>query len=100
MTEPGVEYSDALWAAQLAEGGAGLSDDELIRLAGTVGISIDQFGQCLRSGRYLGWVANLTDLAATQGLALREEVLGTGQAYAELAAPVIEAVTSPDEPVA
>lgn len=41
----------------------------------------------------------LTDLAATRGLALREEVLGTGQAYAELAAPVVEAVTSPDEPV-
>jgi 4-hydroxymandelate oxidase len=41
----------------------------------------------------------LTDLAATHGLALREEVLGTGQAYAELAAPAIEAVTAPDEPV-
>ena len=41
----------------------------------------------------------LTDLAATRGLALREEVLGTGQAYVELAVPVVEAVTSPDEPV-
>ncbi|MFC4857882.1 hypothetical protein [Actinophytocola glycyrrhizae] len=41
----------------------------------------------------------LTDLTATRGLALREEVLGTGQAYVELAAPVVEAVTSPDEPV-
>lgn len=44
----------------------------------------------------------LTDLAATRGLVLREEVLGTGQAYAELAAPVVAAVTAalrPDEPV-
>jgi hypothetical protein len=41
----------------------------------------------------------LTDLAATRGLALREEVLGTGQAYAELAAPVVEAATMADEPV-
>jgi hypothetical protein len=41
----------------------------------------------------------LTDLAATHGLALREEVLGTGQAYAELVAPAIEAVTSREEPV-
>lgn len=41
----------------------------------------------------------LTDLAATHGLALREEVLGTGQAYAELAAPVLDEVTTPDEPV-
>lgn len=41
----------------------------------------------------------LTDLAATHGLSLREDVLGTGQAYAELAVPVIDAVTSPEEPV-
>jgi 4-hydroxymandelate oxidase len=41
----------------------------------------------------------LTDLAATRGLALREEVLGTGQAYAELATPVVEAATRADEPV-
>ena len=41
----------------------------------------------------------LTDLAATHGLALREEALGTGQAYVELAAPVVDAVTSADEPM-
>lgn len=44
----------------------------------------------------------LTDLAATRGLVLREDVLGTGQAYVELAAPVVDAVTAtlrPDEPV-
>jgi 4-hydroxymandelate oxidase len=41
----------------------------------------------------------LTDLTATHGLALDDEVAGTGQAYAELAAPAVEAVTSPDEPV-
>jgi hypothetical protein len=44
----------------------------------------------------------LTDLVATRGLVLREDVLGTGQAYVELAAPVVDAVTAalrPDEPV-
>lgn len=41
----------------------------------------------------------VTDLAATRGLPVREDVLGTGQAYAELAEPVIEAVTTPGEPV-
>jgi hypothetical protein len=41
----------------------------------------------------------LTDLAATHGLALLEELVGTGGSYAELAAPAVEAVTSPDEPV-
>lgn len=39
------------------------------------------------------------DLAATRGLPLREEALGAGQSYAELARPVVEAVTTPDEPV-
>jgi 4-hydroxymandelate oxidase len=39
------------------------------------------------------------DLAGTRGLAVREEVFGTGHAYAELAEPAIEAVTSPDDPV-
>lgn len=41
----------------------------------------------------------LTDLAATQGLPLRPEVLGTGQAYADMAAPLVEAVTETGEPV-
>ncbi|MFL6121688.1 hypothetical protein [Actinophytocola sp.] len=41
----------------------------------------------------------VTDLAATRGLPVDEDVLGTGEAYAELAAPVVEAVTSADEPV-
>ncbi len=41
----------------------------------------------------------LGDLAATHGLAVREEALGTGQAYVELAAPVVDAVTADDEPV-
>lgn len=41
----------------------------------------------------------LTDLAGTRGLPLREEVLGTGHSYAELAEPAIDAVTADGEPV-
>jgi 4-hydroxymandelate oxidase len=41
----------------------------------------------------------LTDLAATHGLAPRPELMDTGQAYAELAAPAVTAVTTPGEPV-
>jgi 4-hydroxymandelate oxidase len=41
----------------------------------------------------------VTDLAATHGLAVREEVLGSGHAYAELAAPAVRAVTAEHEPV-
>ena len=41
----------------------------------------------------------LTDLAGTRGLALREDELGTGHAYAELAEPAIAALTSDGEPV-
>lgn len=43
----------------------------------------------------------LADLAGRQGVALREDVFaaGVGQAYTEMALPLVEAVTVPDEPV-
>ncbi len=41
----------------------------------------------------------LTDLTGTRGLALREDALGTGHAYAELAEPAIAALTSDGAPV-
>jgi protein-disulfide isomerase len=50
-----------LYANQPSEGGAGLPDDELIRLAGTVGIDTGSFGQCVRDGKYLAWVDRVTE---------------------------------------
>lgn len=41
----------------------------------------------------------VTDLAARYGLAVREEVFGAGQSYAEMARPLVETVTAPDAPV-
>jgi 4-hydroxymandelate oxidase len=41
----------------------------------------------------------VTDLAGRYGLAVREEVFGAGQSYAEMARPLVESVTSPDAPV-
>jgi protein-disulfide isomerase len=55
-----LDYSKVLFANQPAEGGAGHSDEELIQLAGTAGITSPDFGQCLRSGRYADWVEHVT----------------------------------------
>jgi 4-hydroxymandelate oxidase len=41
----------------------------------------------------------LADLAGRAGLPLREEVLGTGQAYADMARPLVESVTAATGPV-
>jgi protein-disulfide isomerase len=89
-----VEYSDAIYAAQPAEGSAGLSDDELIRLAGTVGIPTDKFGACVRSGRYLGWVANLTDLAVKRGVNGTPTVYVNGRTVSPTVAAIIAAVNA------
>jgi protein-disulfide isomerase len=55
-----LDYAKVLFDNQPAEGGAGHDDDELIRLAGTAGLTDPGFGECLRDGRYLPWVGQVT----------------------------------------
>jgi protein-disulfide isomerase len=89
-----VEYNDALYTNQPAEGSAGLSDDQLIQLAGTVGISTDAFGQCVHSGRYLDWVANVTDLAVQKGVTATPTVFVNGRQVDATAAAITAAVNA------
>lgn len=56
-----IDYADVLFDNQPAEGGAGWTDDELIRLASTAGIGDVGFGQCVRERRYSGWVKQVTE---------------------------------------
>jgi protein-disulfide isomerase len=72
-----AEYKDALFAAQPAEGGPGLSDDELIALGRAAGLGDPGFAECVASGRYLDWAAYVTARAAALG------VSGTPSTYVE-----------------
>ncbi len=55
-----IDYAKLLFDNQPAEGGAGPTDEELIRLAGTAGITDPGFVQCVRAGRYVPWVGHVT----------------------------------------
>jgi protein-disulfide isomerase len=72
-------YAGALLAQQPLKGGAGLSDDQLIEIAGYAGIIAPSFAQCVRTMKYRDWVAHLTDLATRSGVNQTPAVLVAGK---------------------
>ncbi|GIJ19913.1 DsbA family protein [Micromonospora lutea] len=58
-----TEFSKALFERQPAEGGAGLSNDELIEIGAGLGLDRDAFGSCVRDGKYRSWTAHVSDEA-------------------------------------
>jgi protein-disulfide isomerase len=61
-------FGEALFRAQPAIGGPGLSDDQLIDIAGRVGIITPVFAACVRDLRYRDWVNNVDAKAAQRGV--------------------------------
>lgn len=61
-------FKDALFAAQPEEGGPGLTDDELVAIGREAGIDEPAFGESVRAGRYLDWVADVSERAAASGV--------------------------------
>ena len=62
------EYGETLFANQPAEGGPGLTDDQLIELGGPVGLNAPSFAACVRDMKYQDWVSNVNDQAARRGV--------------------------------
>ncbi|GHJ09887.1 membrane protein [Micromonospora humidisoli] len=62
------EFTDALFAQQPPEGGAGLSNDQLIDIGAGVGLNKDDFGSCVRDGTYTAWTEHVTDDASKAGV--------------------------------
>jgi len=59
-------FHDALFAAQPAEGGAGLSDSRLTELADEAGAP--DVGSCIADERFAGWARSSTDAASRAGI--------------------------------
>ncbi len=86
-----AELSELLFARQPAEGGPGLSDDELIDLAAQAGATGDDVAAGIRDLRFGDWVAAATDRASRDGLTGTPWVLVDGE---PLEAPTAEALTA------
>ncbi|MEH1013463.1 thioredoxin domain-containing protein [Micromonospora sp. CPCC 206060] len=77
------EYAKALFAKQPPEGGAGLSDDELVNIAAGVGLDRDGFASCLREGTFKPWTEHVTEEASKAGITGTPTILVNGQQLAD-----------------
>ncbi|HLT10340.1 MAG TPA: thioredoxin domain-containing protein [Micromonosporaceae bacterium] len=87
-------FGDALFARQPAEGGPGLSDDEIIEIGGEVGLITPSFAQCVRDGTYRGWVDHVTNEAARRGVTATPTVFVDGVQVNPTGAEIAAAVAS------
>ncbi|OAN42033.1 DsbA family protein [Mycolicibacterium iranicum] len=74
------EYARALFEYQPPEGGAGLTDDQLIALGRTVGITDPAFAQAVIRGRYRPWPRFVTEQALARGIGGTPSVFIQGKA--------------------
>ncbi|MGN9778706.1 DsbA family protein [Micromonospora sp. H33] len=77
------EFTEALFERQPPEGGAGLSDDQLIDIGAEVGLNRDSFGSCVRDGTYEAWTEHVTEEASKAGVTGTPTVLVNGQPVAD-----------------
>jgi protein-disulfide isomerase len=87
-------YGEALFAAQPAEGGPGLSDDRLIDIAGNAGIINPAFAACVRDAKYAPWVGQLTNQAVQRGVTATPTVLVNGKQVQPTADAITAAVNA------
>jgi protein-disulfide isomerase len=88
------EYATALFERQPPEGGAGLSDDELVGIGAGVGLDRDGFGACVRDGTYRPWTGHVTDAASQAGVTGTPTVLVDGEPVPSSAEAITAAVTA------
>jgi protein-disulfide isomerase len=86
-----AEYHDALYARQPAEGSAGLSDEQLIEIGGSVGLTDAAFAASVRAGTYRSWVTKVTETASSRGVTGTPTVLVAGR---QLDAPSPQTLTT------
>ncbi|NJP33663.1 DsbA family protein [Micromonospora thermarum] len=77
------EFTEALFERQPPEGGAGLSDDQLIDIGAEVGLNRDSFGSCVRDDTYDAWTEHVTEEASKAGVTGTPTILVNGQPVAD-----------------
>ncbi|MDG4767482.1 thioredoxin domain-containing protein [Solwaraspora sp. WMMD406] len=87
-----TEYAAALFEQQPAEGGAGLTDDQLVEIGTGVGLAADSFGSCVRDGTYRSWSGHVTDEAGRAGVAGTPTVMVDGETVGSSADAITAAV--------
>jgi protein-disulfide isomerase len=73
------EYARALFEHQPPEGGPGLTDDQLIALGQTIGVTDSSFAGAIQEGRYLPWPSFVTERALARGIGGTPSVFVQGQ---------------------
>jgi protein-disulfide isomerase len=62
------EYTQALFEHQPPEGSPGLTDDQLIELGQSIGITDPSFAGEIKEGRYIAWPGFVTERALVRGI--------------------------------
>jgi protein-disulfide isomerase len=88
-------FHDLLYANQPAEGGSGLTDDQLVAYAQQAGASGEVVEQAIRDLSYGDWVKNVTDQASKDGVTGTPTVLVDGTKLTDLSnAGLTQAITA------
>jgi protein-disulfide isomerase len=84
-------FADALYANQPAPGRPGLSDDQIMQIAGPVGLNAPSFAACVRDQRYRDWVGVVDARAAERAVSGAPAIYVNGTA---LQRPTAAALTA------
>jgi hypothetical protein len=86
------EYARTLFTNQPLEGGAGLTDGQLVELGQAIGITDPRFAETIRAGTYLPWPPFVTERATERGVAGTPSVFVRGVAVPARPGPIMVAV--------
>jgi protein-disulfide isomerase len=87
-------YVAELYTRQKSEGGPGLSDDEMIAAATSVGITDPAFATCVRDGKYGDWVTHETEAAVDRGVTGTPTVFVNGREVTATSQAIQSAVSA------
>jgi protein-disulfide isomerase len=86
-----IEFHNALYARQPAEGSAGLDNATLVSIGTSVGLTDATFAGAVTNGTYRGWAAKVTETASARGVTGTPTVMVGGK---KLDNPTPEALTA------